>query len=402
MDKARWIHVPVVRRAIAAAIFFSLGAAVMAANLARVLENPASANKVASWGPAALGKVRGQLIGIQVGQKEFDIVSARRALASAPLASEPFAVIAASSLSGDPRGTTATELALLREALRRDPRSRAARILTLRSMAASGNLTGAFEQLDVLNRLSPVLVARAMDSIARLVSTPERMDLALKSLANHRSLYGPFVDGMVGKNKSSAILVRLANGLPPYILAMPTIRNSVVAQLVDAGEIALARSLWLRGIPSAPPGLVFSPDFSDRRTSPPFNWQMLAGPSGSAEFGRNGGLAVVYYDRSPGRLARQIVTLAPGRYRLSTEFKLLSGSADNVRLQVFCSGASKPLAEIPLFSNGAGAARSQATVVVPAQSCDGQELVVAGVIVDRRSETELDLRRVDITPAGAN
>lgn len=390
------------RRLTAVGVAAAMATAVLAANVARVAEAPISAQAFGSHGPAALGDVRRQLVELQLGKKDIDISAAARALASMPLASDPFVLLAAGDLAKDPRGSGGREAALLKEALRRDPRSRTARILILRNMAANGDLRGAFEQLDVLSRLSPGLVNQAMASLGGLINTPQRMVQALAALTGHRSLYGPFVTGLVGKNHPREVIARLGQGLPADVLAQPDIRGSVVGQLVDVQEFALARSIWQRGNAAASTGLVFSPDFADHRTAPPFNWQMLETTSGSAAFGKERGLAVVYYDRSPGRLARQVITLAPGRYTLSVDFALVSGSSDNIRLQVSCFGAPQLLADLPLFSPKPGLTKSTLSFAVPAQGCSGQELSIGGVATARRSETEVDLQRVDIVRSAAN
>ena len=151
------------RRMIALAISALLGGATLLANAVRVFEAPVLTGDRGGWGPADLGRIRGQLTGLQFNQSNFDQAGAQRALASAPLASEPFVVLAAASLAWDPRGTTGREAALLTEALRRDPRLRAARILKMRQLAASGDLKGSFAQLEVLYRLNPILVSQAMN-----------------------------------------------------------------------------------------------------------------------------------------------------------------------------------------------------------------------------------------------
>ena len=395
-----WAVAGLNRRIVALLVVAVLGGAILLANVVRVFEAPVLASNRGDWGPADLGRIRGQLAGLQADQTNFDQAGAKRALASAPLASEPFTVLAAASLAQNPRGTTGREAALLTEALRRDPRSRTARILRMRQLAASGDLRGSFAQLEVLYRLNPVLVTQAMNSIAGLVDTPKRMDVALEALSGRPNLYEPFVVGMVGKGKPRETVVELARGLPATVLANPGIRRSIVAQLVDVQEFALARSIWQTGAAKQPTGLVFSPDFSDRVTPAPFNWDLFETTYGAASFGKGRGLSVSFYDRSPGRLARQVVTLAPGNYRLLVEFKLIGGTADNVHLRITCFGAPTALAEIPLFGSGQGLHKAEAGFQVPAQACAGQELAIWGVIANERSETEVELQRVDILPGG--
>ena len=92
-----------------------------------------------------------------------------------------------------------------------------------------------------------------------------------------------FVNRMIGKRKPREVTLRLAETLPADVIARPVIRNAVVRQLVDAGEFAVARNLWQRGNKGGASGLVHSPDFADVAAQPPFNWQLIVGPTGAGK-----------------------------------------------------------------------------------------------------------------------
>ena len=391
------------QRVAALLLFAALGVAIMLANFTLAAETAAAgaSGRYGNYGPGYLGVTRFELAKIGMDRVNIDDEVARRALAGVPLSSEPFTALAANSLMAEPRGESGREAALLTEALRRDPRSRAARILLLRQMAATGDLDGAFNQLAVFNRLNPSLVETIMEAITVRIGTPRQVDDALNAIEGHDELYQPFVNRMTGKRKPREVILRLAEGLPADVIARPSIRSTVVHQLVDAGEFSVARNLWQRGNKGGASGLVHSPDFADTAAQPPFNWQLIVGPTGAAERQRSGGISVMYYDRNPGPLVTQLLTLAPGPYLASADYEVIAGQADNVRLRLTCQGSGAIVAEGALVATKPGANRLNLNLAVPGVGCSGQVLSVVGVASEERGQTQLVVRRIDAIPGGA-
>jgi hypothetical protein len=390
------------RRVSALGLFAGLSLAVLFSGIARVAETPAAGatGRLDRIAPGAMGEVRFELAKIGMDRIDVDPATARAALSGVPLGSDPLAALAAQSLADDPRGSSGKEAALLAEALRRDPRSRSARILMLRQMAANGDLKGAFDQLAVFSRLNPGLVEAIMEAITARVGTVGQVDDALAAIAGHDGLYQPFVNRMVGKRKPPEVVLRLSQKLPAKVIAQPEIRRSVVRQLADAGLYADARKVWQQGNPGSSAGLVHSPDFADRTAPPPFNWQLFVGPTGAAELAKNGGLTIAYYDRNPGLLATQLLTLVPGGYQALADYEVLGGTADNVRLRIICQGSGTVLGEAALIQRKPGLNRLSLRFSVPATSCTGQMLAISGVATEERGEKQLLVKRVDVTAGG--
>ncbi|MFM5949480.1 MAG: hypothetical protein ACKOPM_09680 [Novosphingobium sp.] len=379
-----------------------LSFAVLFSGIARVAESAAAGatGRLDRIGPGALGEVRFELAKIGMDRIDVDPAIARSALRGVPLASDPLTALAAQSLADDPRGRSGKEAALLAEALRRDPRSRPARILMLRQMAANGDLKGAFDQLAVFSRLNPGLVEAIMEAITARVGNVRQVDDALTAIEGHDGLYLPFVNRMVGKRKPPEVVLHLAQRLPAKFVAKPEIRRSIVRQLVDAGLYADARTFWQQGNNGQSNGLVHSPDFADSAAPPPFNWQLYVGPTGAAERARSGGLTIAYYDRNPGFLATQLLTLRPGTYQVQADYEVLSGTADNVRLRVVCLGGGTVLGEAALVQRKPGRNGLKLNFAVPATSCSGQMLAISGVATEERGEKQLLVKRVDVTAGG--
>lgn len=390
------------RKLMAVLLFVALSFAILLAGIAQVAETPAAgaSGSLGKVAPGALGMIRFELAKIGLARLDVDEVLARKALAGMPLSADPFAALAAVSLNDNPRGQTGRESALLAEALRRDPRNRPARILMLRLMAANGDLKGAFDQLAVFSRLNTGLVEVIMEAITVRIGTPRMVDDALGAIQGHPSLYLPFVNRMTVKRKPREVVLRLAEKLPSKIMAQPEIRSAIVRQLIDVGEFAVARQLWQQGNTGGPNGLVHSPDFADRKASPPFNWELVVSSTGAAEPDRSGGLSISYYDRNPGLLASQILTLAPGNYQGVIDYERIGGTADNVRLRVTCKGTGTVLGEASLIARKPGLNHVTVSIAVPGAACAGQSIEVVGVAAEDRGESQLLIKRIDVMSGG--
>lgn len=390
------------RLILAVGLFLALALAILIAGSARVAQTVAAgaSGGLERLAPGALGTIRFELAQIGSRQVEVEPALARRALGGMPTASDPFTALAAAQLARNPKGSP-QEVKLLSEALRRDPRSRTARILLLRQMAATGDLQGAFNQLAVFARLNPGLVETIMEAITGRINSPGQVDEAFAAIDRHPILYRPFVFRMAAKRKPPEVVLRLVERLPAGVMADREVREAVIQQLVRTGEYAVARNLWQKGNAAGASGLVHSPDFADSKAPPPFNWELIVDSTGAAERARSGGLNLVYYDRDPGALAKQLLTLTPGSYRASVDYEVISGEADNVRLQVTCYGSDKVLGAGALVARRAGPSRLVVNFAVPGMGCTGQELSLVGVASEARGETQLLVKRIDLTPGGS-
>ncbi len=387
------------RRAAALGIAGALAGAVLIAGLARRAETPAAAGSalLSRLGPGALGELRALQLTPE-GQPPRGIERyGRAALASAPLAYEPFFAVAAAGFRGKGFGSR-TDAALLEEALRRNPRSREARLLLMRHAVGTGDLKRAIDQLAVLNRLNTTMVAQLMLALGKAIRTERQVDEAVAALKPHPELYRPFMTGFSGAQKPAGLVVRLVPQLPPAALADPEVRQLAIQQMVAAEAFAEARRLWDAG--SGGGGLVHSPDFADVKAPPPFNWQLFANSTGAAERQPAGGVAADYYGRSPGPLVAQLLTLAPGSYSATLRYRTDSGVPGALGLELRCTGGDIVLAQRPLDAKAGVEATVRLDFAVPPAGCKGQTLSVVGRIQEARDPQAAVLTRLDVTRRG--
>jgi hypothetical protein len=170
--------------------------------------------------------------------------------------------------------------------------------------------------------------------------------------------------------------------------------------MIRSGAYAEARALWATGgsasKAAASATLVHSPDFSDIRALPPFNWELYENTSGAAERIAGGGLALAYYGRVPGSLAAQLLTLTSGNYRLELRYRSVSGSPGAIVVKLFCAREGTSLAEIPLTGAAGKSDVLRAVVTVPASGCRGQYLALAGRVQTSRDAQEISVAWLSI------
>jgi len=169
---------------------------------------------------------------------------------------------------------------------------------------------------------------------------------------------------------NSDIILQLA---PTSSGTQPVWANRLVQTLVAAGDFERAQSVWSAITGSRRPAgaLVYDLGFSEPKAPPPFNWTLTSSSLGLAERQPGGRLHVLYYGQDNGTLARQLLVLKPGRYRLRMRTVGDTGSPPVLSWTVTCADTSAVLLNAPL------APRINASFVVPSD-CGGQQLELRG------------------------
>lgn len=393
---------PFARRLTALAVGGAVAAIALAAWVGQVAESRVAraAPALARIGPGALGQLRALELGAD-GQIPAGIAAAgRRALPGNPLASEPFFAVAAENFR-DKRSTgSRRDGLLLREAVRRNPRAREARLLLMRHAVASGNLREAIDQLAVLNRLNSTMVEQLMLALGSAISTPRQVDEAVAALDPHRELYLPFVRGFARARKPAPLAIRLIGKMPSAALADPEVRSIAINQMIEAQAFAEARRLWATARKRGGNELVYSPDFSERTAPPPFNWELAETSTGVAERSSEGGLLVEYYGRESGLLASQLLTLAPGGYRAVLSYRTQSGTPGGIALQLRCAGGGAVLGQMPLQAEVGTGQKLALGFTVPASGCSGQTLALVGLPLEERASQAIEARLLTVERGG--
>jgi hypothetical protein len=118
---------------------------------------------------------------------------------------------------------------------------------------------------------------------------------------------------------------------------------------------------------------------------------------GLAERVPKGGLNVIFYGREDGVLARQLLTLSPGAYRMSMAVAASAADAHPLTWSLRCDGEQTPVSAIPLDFAGS---RTWSFSVAP--NCPAQWLELSGVSTDVARQSEVTIRNLRLIPERPN
>lgn len=238
------------------------------------------------------------------------------ALREAPLEDEPFTLAAYEQFS-ERRLETAQRL--LETARKRNPRSREARLLAVDVNLATNDIAAAVGDLEVLRRLMAAQRAVFDETLVLLADHPDTR-LATLGAVKEEATSKMILVGLAKAGAGPAALIEAMQtmALDARLGADPGTVNAVTQPLITAENFEAAFRVWskLVGEKVDPSGLR-DPQFQ-QDLPPPFGWQLTSGRDASVA-ADPAGLVGQAYGRRSANLARQLLILPPGSYRLELE-----------------------------------------------------------------------------------
>jgi hypothetical protein len=321
------------------------------------------------------------------GQAVPDTVSAQLRLIAkkAPLSPDPYLVQAA-IMETQGKGGAAEKLLLA--ARDRDPRSRGTRFFLADRFLRTGRVVDGLNEIRVLAGLHDKGAEGFLPMLAAYAKTPG-------SAANLKPLFRQHPGLEAGVLSLLALDVRNADLV--LALASPGAANPewlglFAGTLVQDGQIAKAHAAWTELSGAQSSGL-FNASFAASKAPPPFNWAYSETPEGVAEPDGKGGLELLYYGRASAVLARQLMTLDAGTYRISHAVADATGPTGSLHWTARCAKPDRRLAETPLRAG------STSFVFQVPDGCEGVWLELAGLASETPTTTGLTIR--DLRLAGA-
>ena len=349
-------------------------------------------------GPARTAELRFALITAR-GLVSPQLAARARATAGRDrLAYEPYLFAGASAFPTERSAGGAQSAAFLREALRRNPRSVQARVLLLRRSLLLGDVGEAIAQIAMLDRLNREYAIALLGGLGRGLTTIAQIDEVNRALSNRPLLYREVVRGFTAAPKPVALVAHLGAGVSGPALRDPAVTGPLFDRLVELGEVDAARSLWRRaGGDSVGADQLSDPAFELAKGRPPFAWNYIETNSGVAERQpQSGGVFVDYYGRRPGPLLRQLVTLAPGNYRLTVTYEPLGRAPGSLAATVACASRSDQLITARLQGGPVAGRRKLALAFAVPSGCRGQWVEFAGLPDEQRRGQQAIVYRVDL------
>lgn len=275
--------------------------------------------------PEGNGRVDGRLV-----------AQAAAKLAQAPLEDEPFTLAAVENYRNQ-RYTEAEQLIDI--ARLRNPRSREARLVSVDVKMAIGKIDSAVSDLEVLFDLMPSRQPILEETLVLLSRHPETRTATIQAVKGHRAK--TMVLGGLARSGSSVTEFLHAleiMGSAHEISRDGTAVASIVQEYMKRGDYGGAYQIWSK----LALGTVQPPDpIRDRQfrqpLPPPFGWELLSNGDGYAATGVEG-VSGEAYGRRRARLVRQLLILAPGRYRLTVN---VSEASEQFEIAVACFSAQE-------------------------------------------------------------
>ena len=301
-----------------------------------------------------------------------------------PLAPEPFLVRGVEAqLAGDNRLALNSFLA----ARDRNPRAVAARYFLADHYLKAGQTGRGLVEISALARLVPASLTKVAPYLAAYAKTPSSAPQVKEMLKTHPQLEYVLFNELAVDARNANLVLYLWSGRGSDEAKIWQVR--LLEGLVAAGRFNEARAAWARftGI-SARDGL-FDPEFA-ARAQPPFGWMLASGPSGIAEPQDGGKLHILYYGRDDLALASQLMTLQPGRYRLSMDVQMGQPPSKSLSWTVRCQPGPNSIASLVLDRSASVAV----SFVVPTGGCPAQLLQLAGDAPEFPERAELTIGRL--------
>jgi tetratricopeptide (TPR) repeat protein len=300
----------------------------------------------------------------------FNLVN--EAATKAPLAPEPFLVRGVQSqLAGNVRQAIADfEAAELR-----DPRSLAARYFLADAYFRTNDARHGLQEVLALSRLAP----HGIDTVAPYVATYAKDPRTWPQLREMFRADANIEDASLTKLASNVANADTVLALADWdhVATGTTWVPILVNSLVTAGQYDRARAIWARQWKAPPASTIFNADFAESKAATPFNWELVSSTVGLAERQPGGKLHTIFYGQEDGMLARQLLVLRPGNYRVTMKVSGDPARTRSLHWAVRCDKKDAPLGAIGLDAISARGL----TFTVPAD-CPAQWLELGGTSGD--------------------
>ena len=280
----------------------------------------------------------------------------------------------------------------------RDGRSIPARYFLSEQYFRSGDTTRGLREIAVLARMVPNGVDNLAPFIASYAKDPRNRSHLLALFRSDKQIEQAAL-GILASDAANADLIL---DLASHSNAAPLWVDRLLQTLVAAGQYQKARAIWSRlpgAAPSSSSQLIFDSDFKGSDAPAPFNWTLTSSTAGLAERQSGGRLHVIFYGQEDGVLATQLLTLAPGRYRLAMRVVGDAAHARPLTWTVTCARTKQPLLA---FSPADAKRAAQGLSFEVPDGCEAQYLALSGIAPDLPQQVDITMFGLSLLREAAN
>lgn len=320
-----------------------------------------------------------------------------------PLLAEPMTM---AGLDASAEGDLDRAERLMKAARTRNPREAIARFWLLDHAMRNGRYAEGIAEAGAAMRLRGEAREAVLNVLAALVEIPAGRAALRDALQDLPWWRHAFFQAAATFDPDPSNALALLQELPrhPDREAARQEQRAILLALVNKEQFARAYQAWRQMVPAtyqsriAP---VYDGNFAGWPGPAPFNWQLIQGNDGTAQFIRaadlvtSSALDVRYFGSNAALLAEQVTIVPPGAWRLSLQARRRSNGPVGGRLvmEVRCARGMGLLASLPL-DNLRGELRGYATDLVVPADCPALRLRLSGVPGDVFSEVEAQITAV--------
>ena len=262
------------------------------------------------------------------------------AAAKAPLAPEPYLV---RGVQAQVAGDEATAEKAFLAAQWRDPRSMPAAYFLANDYFRTGRTLQGLRQTVILARLSPSGAAAAAPFIAAYAQDRANWPKMRSLFRSQDWLEGAVLAVLARDPGNTDAILALSDAAhrTPDSNWLPILLSSLIAQ----GDYTRARAIWSSiGGGHAAVDSIFDAGFSAPQPPPPFNWSLTSSTIGLAERQPGGRLHAIFYGNVDGVLARQLLMLPAGHYRVEMQLVGAPVHPESLQWSIRCDKSQEPIA----------------------------------------------------------
>lgn len=284
-------------------------------------------------------------------------------------------------------------------AQRRDPRDRIVRSELIDAYLREGRARKAIKELAALSQIERAVQNRAQEIAEILVITPSTRAETIAALAGTQ-MEGPVMRMLARRLVPVEILSAFA--LQPAEDGITPEEQRWIASLVDPyvrfGNYDEAEEIWrhFNAVEQSDFGGVTDAAFTGQ-PGPPFGWQLERPNGGIAELSQLG-LQVSYFGREGWVIARQLLRLEPGSYRLTYDLGGSGRDLPNLAFRLDCLESGATLLDFPLNRESLLGLAPSDIATVPDEGCPAQWLVLTARPEEPARSKGTTIRAVNLEP----
>lgn len=314
------------------------------------------------------------------------------AAVKSPLAPEPFLV---AGVKDKMAGKLEAARRVFVAAQRRDPRSLPAAYFLADYYFRTGHVLDGLQQTTLLARLSPGGVTAVAPFIASYAQNRANWP-QMRALFRSQEGFEDQVLSVLASNSANADAVLALADAGHRSPTSPWLAT-LLQSLVTSGDYARARAIWASVGGGENGELIYDSSFSSPGPPPPFNWSFASSTIGLGERQPGKRLHVIFYGNDDGVLASELLTLAPGTYRLQMQLVGAPVHSETLRWSIRCDKVQEPIAIAAVTD----AASRGWTFQVPA-NCPAQWLELSGRSGDIAQQSEVTIAGLGLSRVGTN